>query len=242
MAAHRTYRERLEAAWLSVVDPQVGAVDNAYGAVRHDRLAAQERRLVTMSLAVMAGPDSWSPVTGSPAPADVTASRCHGVMGYDSDAGLLGQLAPYVVDGLAAGEVCVVIATAPHLAGLRRRLAIGGFADTEGRLVELDADELLSAFVVDGWPDSELFDVHVADVVRSQVRADCGLRVFGEMVGLLVARDNVPAALHLEKLWDGLQLRVQFPLLCGYPSAALAGLEEETVARVFARHTHRASA
>jgi len=239
VAAHRTYRERLEAAWLSIVDPQVGAVDNAYGAVRHDRVAAQERRLVTTSLASMAGPSSWAPVAGSPEP---SATRCHGVMGYDTDAALLGQLAPYVVDGLAGGEVCVVIATAPHLAGLRRRLAIGGFADTEGRLVCLDADALLSAFVVDGWPDSELFDVHVGDVVRGHVRGDCGLRVFGELVGQLVAADNVPAALHLEKLWDGLQLQMRFPLLCGYPSAALAGLEEETAARVFARHTHRASA
>ena len=239
MAVRRTYRRRLRAAWLAVVDPTIGAVDNAYRAVRHDRLAARERWLVSQSLALTSGPAAWTPLAGAPVPA---ATRCHGVMAYDTDAALLGQLAPYVVDGLAAGEVCVVIATAHHLAGLRRRLAISGFADSPGRLVALDAEELLSAFVVDGWPDSELFDVHVGDVLRSHLREGSGLRAFGEMVGLLVAQDNVPAALHLEKLWDGLQLQVEFPLLCGYPSATLAGLEEETVAGVFARHTHRASA
>jgi hypothetical protein len=235
--ARKTYRERLQSVLLSVVDPAVGAVDNAYAAVRADRVAAQERRLVTMSLALLAGPSSWSPVPGSPSPA---VSRCHGVIGYDADADLLARLTPYVVDGLVAGDVCVVIATPHHLAGLRRRLAIGGFVDTEGLLIELDAEQVLSSFVVDGWPDSGLFDAHVGDVVRGHLRDGVGLRAFGEMVGLLVSRDEAPAALHVEKLWDALQLQLGFPLLCGYPASALAGLDEETAARVFARHTHLA--
>ena len=236
--ARKTYRERLQSALLSVVDPQVGAVNNAYDAFRADRQAAQERRLVTLALALTAGPSSWTDAGG----AFPDAARRHGVIGYASDADLLAHLAPYVVDGLAAGDVCVVIATARHLAGLRRRLAISGFADTEGLLVELDADELVSSFVLDGWPDAGLFDAHVGDVVRGHVREGLGLRAFGEMVGLLVARDDVPAALHLEKLWDAVQLEVGFPLLCGYPAAALDRLDEETASRLLARHTHVVSA
>ena len=228
---HRSSRARLQ--WLlRAVQPQIGALANVMDAVSADRVAAAERGWVTRSLAELDGPSSWSALPGSsPAAPD----RCHAVVTYDTDADLLARLTSYVVDGLAAGEVCVVIATPEHRSGLRRRLRINGLGDDLARLVELDAEELLSTFVVDGWPDAGLFDEQVAELVRTHLRAGSGLRAFGEMVGLLVGRDQVQAALHLEKLWDALQLELGFPLLCAYPAAALAGLDD---AGVLARHTH----
>src|SRR5690606_41858542 len=60
---------------------------------------------------------------------------------------------------LRSGDAVVVIATPNHLAGLEERLRQQGFdlftLGLRDQYIPLDADETLSQFVVDDWPDPD---------------------------------------------------------------------------------------
>jgi len=216
--------------------PVSGACDNARDAVRRDRLAGQARRAAAVAGAHASGPSSWTAGEQHSWPAQERVS--HAVDLYVDDAELLSHLTAYVVDGLASGETCLVVATPQHRAGLRHRVALAGLGEPGGRLLELDADEVLRRFLRDDWPDPALFDLAVAEVLRTLLREGGRVRVFGEMVGLLHARGMLPAALQLEKLWEQLQRELDFPLLCAYPLVGCDEQDGEVREHVLALHPH----
>ena len=228
-------------SFLRVVQPQLGAVANAGEAIRADRRAASQRRESAVSQARAAGPFAWTPLEHPLSP--VRSGSGHAVFLYEDDAELVALLASFVADGVACGEVCLVVATDAHLAGLRQRLVITGMTDAldSGLLVEFDAEALLRSFMYDDWPDPDLFDLAVGGALRSRLADGVAVRAFGEMVGLLTEQGNLPAALQLEKLWDGLQLQHRFALLCAYPASAEPLQEQDDRDRVLARHSHLAA-
>ncbi len=81
----------------------------------------------------------------------------HLVQFYDGDGYLLDTVSRFVGTALAAGDAAVVIATREHRALLAERLAALGFdvgsVREQGRYICRDAIDLLSRFMVDGWPD-----------------------------------------------------------------------------------------
>ena len=221
--------------------PVAGATANARDAVLRDHQAVQARRAAALAGAHAAGPSTWTAQEQGSWPAQERVR--HAVDLYSDDAELLSHLTAYVVDGLAQGETCLVVATPAHRAGLQRRLALAGLADADGpahagRLLALDADEVLRRFLRDDWPDPELFDLAVAEVLRTVVRQGARVRVFGEMVGLLHARGLLPAALQLEKLWEQLQHEMDFPLLCAYPLVGCPEQDDDVRQHVLAQHPH----
>ena len=221
--------------------PVTGATRNAHDAVRLDQQAAQARRAAALAGAHASGPSTWiCHDQGSWPPQEQVR---HAVDLYADDAELLSHLTAYVADGLAEGETCLVIATPEHRAGLRRRLALAGVDDLDGkqgggRLLELDAEEVLRRFLRDEWPDPELFDLAVAEVLRTLVRWGARVRAFGEMVGILHARGLLLAALQLEKLWEQLQQELDFPLLCAYPLAGSPEQDDDVRQQVLGLHAH----
>src|SRR5687768_3296375 len=92
---------------------------------------------------------------GEVAPSD------HLVQIYDNEEVILDSLEGFVNSGLVAGDSIILIATKEHLASLDQRLVRYGFdiaaLRTADRYITLDAEELLSKFMVNGWPDETLF-------------------------------------------------------------------------------------
>jgi hypothetical protein len=195
-----------------VLRPVSGALANAGDAVHADRLAAERRHRAALSQARVLGPASWSPLTCEGQP----LTSAHGLHLCEDEAEQLAQLCDYVLDGLDAGDVCVVVATAPHLAGLHQRLALTGGSGVSRRLHTYDADALLSHLLRDGCPDEALFDRVVGDVVRRLADQGRPVRAYGEMVDLLQARGDLLGALELEALWEQLLTELPFTLLCAY--------------------------
>lgn len=155
---------------------------------------------------------------------DVRAEpRGHMVQVYEGDEQLVRKAGGYLVDGLQAGEVVVVIATGPHRRAFETSIAEAGIDVAEargsGRLVILDAGETLDRFLVDGRPDEAGFDAVVGTLVREAAGAGRGVRAFGEMVALLWDAGDVVAAIQLEALWNQLGEQVTFSLFCAYPAA-----------------------
>jgi anti-sigma regulatory factor (Ser/Thr protein kinase) len=148
----------------------------------------------------------------------------HAVTFFTSADDLAAAVAPFAADGLEQGAPAVLVVRPEHRAPIEAALRTCGVdvdaVRQDGRLVELDAAELLATCSRDGRPDADAFDRAVGDLLR-RLDTDAGAvpRIYGEMVGVLWERGDVAAAIELEDLWNDLGGRHPFRLLCGYPSS-----------------------
>jgi hypothetical protein len=172
-------------------------------------------------------------------------SAGHAVQVYSELDELAGSVAGYLSTGFEAGEPGVVVATREHVARFAAHLAAAGWDEQKiqaGRLLVLaDADAMLARFMEAGMPSPSAFESALGDLLDQVADRFPGarIRVFGEMVDLLVERGQADAAVELEHLWNELARRRSFSLLCGYrldvfDLATQTGL----LPRVCAEHSH----
>ena len=155
----------------------------------------------------------------------------HAVQFYETDRFLCDEVARFVCEGLRAGESVIVVTTRLHREAIESKLKQQArFEDSlpagGARLIWRDADETLSALLVNGWPDAARCENVLGALVDEA--SDSGkvpARVFGEMVAVLCAAGNPEAALHLEQLWNELARHHAFSRLCAYPMRVFAGEE-----------------
>lgn len=158
-------------------------------------------------------------VLAEPRPVDGHAHD-HVVQFYgDAEQELVPVVAAFLGEALESGDAAVVVATAAHRQALTRALAervdVGAAGDA-GRFVVADAEETLASILVDGAPERGRFLEVVGGLVTAAAEGGRGVRVFGEMVGLLWDRGDVPSAIALEDLWNHLRRLQPFSLFCGY--------------------------
>jgi hypothetical protein len=161
---------------------------------------------------------------------------------YSADDGavLAKNVARYIADGIALRSNVIVVATEENEAAFcRELLAIGINAKHQSSVVFLDAHDMLRQFMVAGYPDPAYFEKHIGALVREAFVPDCGLRIYGEMVGVLWADGRHSAAIRLEQLWNKLQRDVPFRLYCGYPIDVFGeDFETGAVEAVVCAHSH----
>jgi hypothetical protein len=169
----------------------------------------------------------------------------HVVQFYGDDSRLLIQnVGRFLSEGLKRGDGLLVIATPEHRTSLTGSLRYeSGYsrAVLEGRLMFLDARATLDRFLVDGYPDPELFERVIGESLRRvRVRAvHTGVRAYGEMVGLLWTAGEREAAVQLERLWNDLLSQSEVSLFCSYPVDVLSHeFESGTVDGLLCAHTH----
>ncbi len=87
--------------------------------------------------------------------------RSHVVQFYAEDASLLDALGTFIGSALGAGDAAIVIATKAHLDSLAQRLKARGLdtgvALKQGRYVPLDAMQILSKVMRNGYPEAGRF-------------------------------------------------------------------------------------
>lgn len=160
----------------------------------------------------------------------------HTIQFYERDIFLIETIGRYVHPALVAGGSAVVLAIKPHRDMLALELTARGsdpkVAAEQGRYFALDAAEVLSEFMIDGWPDEALFKNTLGPLIRRAYEGGRRRRVvaFGEMVALLWAEGKRDAAVQLERLWNELARAELFSLVCAYP---LLGFDREEHARLF---------
>lgn len=164
----------------------------------------------------------------------------HMVQIYEDESVFLEALSMFIGAGLQRGEAAVVVATAAHRSSLDARLAELGHdmaqALAEGRYLALDAADVLSRFMIDGWPDEERFDATIRDLLQ-RVQPGLKVRAFGEMVALLWARGDHGATVRLEYLWDAFCQSNALALFCAYPRIGATRDLGESLAEVCALHS-----
>lgn len=173
------------------------------------------------------------------------APQDHLVQFYGEVRELVPNVAAFLREGWWRGDWMIVIATPSNRQQFADALAAEGVsADVlqgSGRLTVLDAESILSQFMVSGRPDWERFDAVVGDLVRqSKARAgNCGLRAYGEMVDLLWKSGQLEAAAKLEEFWNRLLESAQFSLYCAYTVHHLFdGAPDASLREMLRTHSH----
>ena len=146
----------------------------------------------------------------------------HAVQFYGNDAELLKTVGTFLSEGLTAGQPAIVIATADHRTSIEQELQ-SHLVDVDGArrlgdLVMLDADQVLSTFMIDQAPVGSLFRRSVGAIIEQtrRGRERTPVRAYGEMVDVLWKQGRAEAAIRLEVLWNNLAETHTFSLLCGY--------------------------
>ena len=165
----------------------------------------------------------------------------HLVQIYEDDSLFLDTLEGFVADGLLSGEGVVVIATHSHLSalhrGLLRRDPKIARAMRGDQYLALDAEAMLSMFMVNGWPDDALFNKFVTDILKRGMKGGRRVRAFGEMVAILWAQGNCGATVRIEHLWHKLCKEQDFMLFCAYPRVGFTRDTQESIQEICDTHS-----
>ena len=169
--------------------------------------------------------------------------RDHFVQVYRDQRVLLEAISLFAAGALGRNEAVIVVATQERGRELERRLGEDGFdvatLKAWGQLAILDAEELLSRFMVDGAPDEERFKSLIASLVTA-ARASGrfkDVRVYGEMVNLLWV-ENTAAAARLEELWNDVIEEHALTLFCAYCLAGQGEADRCFPSDLQSLHTH----
>lgn len=166
----------------------------------------------------------------------------HVVQIYESDAIFLDALAGFVGGGINAGDCCIVIATQPHINALENRLTRYGVhvnvLVANNSYIAIDAEEMLSRFMVNDWPDEALF---IKEISALMEKAGSGkqrrIRAFGEMVAILWAQGHYGATVHLEHLWNRFCEQKSFCLFCAYPKSGFTNDINTSIMHICGSHS-----
>ncbi len=107
----------------------------------------------------------------------------------------------------------------------------------EGRYIAMSAETALARFMVNQWPDDQLFANFVTELIARAQQNGRRVRAFGEMVALLWARGDAAATVRLEHLWNQICRSHNFPLLCAYPKTGCTEDASESIRNICAAHT-----
>ena len=148
----------------------------------------------------------------------------HFVQFYESDDFVLHSVSGFVGSALVRGDAAVVVATRAHRDAIDCALSDLGLdaakLAADGRFVSLDAAEMMEKLLVGGMPDAPRFREVVGGMLSRLEKPGRRIRVFGEIVALLVEAGNLAAAIRLEELWNELGETHRFALFCAYPVGA----------------------
>ena len=166
----------------------------------------------------------------------------HVVQMYEAEGDFLDSLESFVHDGLRSGESIVLIAFEDHLKSLEERLATRGVdldsARKHDRYIEVDAEETLAKFMVNGWPDEERFKEVVNALLARASANGAKVRAFGEMVAILWSKKLYAATVRLEHLWHRYCADEGFSLLCAYPVSGPTSSTARSMREICELHSH----
>jgi len=173
-------------------------------------------------------------------------ARCeHLVQVYREPIELAQSVATFFAAGFEVGEPAVAVLTAANRPLILERLEARGWRpaelEAEGVLHLRDAEETLAAIDAGPGTGARSFNRVVGELLDRAAATDANrrIRVFGEMVDVLVRRGDRAAADTLEGYWNDLFAKRHFTLLCGYKVDLFdVATYIELLPQVYRSHTH----
>ena len=180
---------------------------------------------------------SWESLLCAPCPGDHLVQLCR------DDDSLVRGLTWFAGEGLANGEALLVISTADHARALIERMRANPDVESareRGQFVLLDARDCVEQLLNGSMPVGDRLLALVDSAGGGFER--CGfskLRVFGEMVDLLLLDGAPEAADALEEMWDRALASRTFSLLCSYRVNLFdRRIHRGLLQRIGRRHSH----
>jgi hypothetical protein len=155
----------------------------------------------------------------------------HLVHFFSDDDTLTSSVTEYALDGVDRGEGVVLIVEPPHAAAVRRALSERGAnpgAAPAGGIRLLDATAVVEHVMAGGRPASDRFAETVGEALQSAALGRAGVRAYGEMFDTLLREGDVPGALAIEELWNGLAGSLPCTIYCAYRDSLVARAADET--------------
>jgi hypothetical protein len=147
--------------------------------------------------------------------------RCrHEVEFYKDEERWMESVLAFVLVGLDLHETVIVIATPEHSEALQSALRVEDFQNE--RLLFFNPSVVASRFLTKDWPDKFRF-IEVFNPILERARKTGRVRICTEMAAVLWAEGRKEAAMRLEELWNALDARDEFSLLCAYPQSRFLG-------------------
>jgi hypothetical protein len=160
---------------------------------------------------------------------------------YENDDVFVDVLSGFVGGGINAGDCVIIIATEEHLNALEQRLTSFGLhidsLISNDQYIPLNAEKVLSKFMVNGWPDEELFMKVVSKLIKKARKHNRPVRAFGEMVAILWAQGLSGATVHLEHLWNKFCKTEAFSLFCAYPQSGFTQDMNDSLLNICCSHS-----
>jgi hypothetical protein len=157
---------------------------------------------------------------------------------YENDDIFLEKLEGYVSSGIRALESVVVIAMPQTLSALEHRLKAQNIdLDSYQQYIALDVEETLSKFLVNGFPNEELFTQVITSILALARVNGRSVRTFSGMVALLWAQGRHAATVKLEHLWCNLCRIEALPLFCAYPKSYFPNMAAAPIQEILIRHS-----
>jgi DNA-binding NarL/FixJ family response regulator len=185
----------------------------------------------------------------SHAPVDLQeakGARRHEVLFYPDDASFVKSFSDFIEAALESGNAVLVVATESHLGSLRRTLEARSVdvatGVEKGIYVPVDVVDMLSAFMVDGFPDRDRLLKVATDLIETASKAvngkHSGVSACGECAPTLLGEWSVEAAIRVEQLWDEVARIYGMDILCGYSFRSFYGDQDrEVFQRICAEHS-----
>ena len=159
---------------------------------------------------------------------------------YTSGDMFIDSLERFVGNGIQQGEGVIVIATDEHIRALNHRLTTRGFdiktAFLKQQYIPLNVEEMLAKFMVNNWPDEQLFEQFITELLAQASKNGRRVRAFGEIAAILWAYGHMDATYRLEQLWDMLCQRKFLSLFCAYPKSGFTQNIEESIVEICKTH------
>jgi hypothetical protein len=160
---------------------------------------------------------------------------------YENDSEFIDTLEGFVTAGLKSGESVIVIATSEHLKALTYQLRSHGYdmfsLTLQDQYIPLSAEETLSQFMINGWPDENLFYHLLSNLLLRARKRDRHVRAFGEMVAVLWSQGFNGATVRLEHLWARYCASEEFSVFCAYPKSGFTEDPKDSLSKICTCHS-----
>jgi DcmR-like sensory protein len=154
-----------------------------------------------------------------------TTGSQHLVQCFDSPDALVEGVSAFLSHGLIQGDRALVVMRLAQWNSVAAKLTARGVflsgAVASGQLTVLDATRTLARIMLHGAPSRGLFEEAVGRTVREICSGGARLRVYSDIVDLLMAEENFYGALELEKMWSDLAKQESLTMLWAYSPETL---------------------
>jgi signal transduction histidine kinase len=173
-----------------------------------------------------------------------SSSTHHMVQFYKDESKFEGSAVQFAATGLEKGETVILMLTPEHWKVFQTALARKAFnvndCIEEEKIILVDAHRLLSDLLQDG---EERVPAHFAAVAETMLlhslKKNPKVRVLGELVDVLCDQGMMRTVIKVEKVWDTLVKKYNFPLFCLYAASHLKNNSDPAlVVDICENHSH----